>query len=119
MSNATAELASEYWKLLKGFERSITLVPEDARQRFAAQARYATTRLESILTASGMRLVSFDGQYFEENMPAVAVNADEVAGSAARLIVERTLEPAIVDGMTVVLTGKVYLVQDSLDPEKR
>ena len=118
MSHAAAELASEFWKLLRGFERSIALTPEDARPRFAAQARYATGRLEAILTAAGMRLVTFDGLPFEENMAAIAINADEVAGSPERLIVERTLEPAIMDGMTVVMTGKVYLANTLPSPEE-
>jgi hypothetical protein len=119
MSNPTAELASEFWKLLRGFERIVALTPADARQRFAAQARYAAGRLDTILAAAGMRVVSFDGQPFEENMPAIAINADEVAGSPERLIVERTLEPAVVEGMTVVMTGKVYLAKTSDTPEVR
>ena len=33
MLKETADLASEYWKLLRGFERAILNVPEDARAR--------------------------------------------------------------------------------------
>jgi hypothetical protein len=75
-----------------------------------AQARYATGKLDAILTSAGMRLVAFDGLPFEINMPAIAVNADEYVDSE-NLIVERTLEPAIVLDMKVIITGKVYLVK--------
>jgi len=117
MPTPAAELASEFWKLLRGFERSIALTPEGARSRLAAQARYATGRLDAILAAAGMRVVAFDGLPFEENMPAIAINADEFAGSPERVFVERTLEPAVIEGMTVVLTGKVYLTKSISSPE--
>jgi hypothetical protein len=109
MSKATAELASEFWKLLKGFEKAIAMAPIDARPRLLAQARYAASRLDTILAGEDMRIVSFDGGSFEPSMPAVAINADEIAGMPGEWIVERTLEPAVISGVTVVMTGKVYL----------
>jgi hypothetical protein len=105
-----AKLASEYWKLHRSFERMADLVPADARARYLAQARYAASRLESLLGEEQMRVVSFDAQPFEVNLPAIAVNAEDVAG-LDRLVVERTIEPAIVRDMDVILTGKVLLVQ--------
>jgi hypothetical protein len=105
-----AELASEYWKLLKSFERALAIVPDEARGRLLAQARYASTRLDTILRSVGMRVVVFDGSPFEINMPAVAINADEFVGVES-VLVERTIEPAIVSDMTVVITGKVYLTK--------
>src|SRR5262245_18879862 len=113
MSKAAAELASEYWKLLKGVEKAVTLVPIEARGRYQAQARYAASRLDAILATVEMRIVSFDGELFEPNMPAIAINADEVAGTSGEAVVERTLEPAVISGLNVVITGKVYLKQAS------
>ena len=110
MLNAMAELASEYWKLLKSFERAAVAAPDGARTRLLAQARYASARLESILDSVGMRVVALDGLPFEINMPAVAINADDFAGDE-RVVVERTIEPAIVSDMTVIITGKVYLTR--------
>jgi hypothetical protein len=108
MSTQIAELASEYWKLLKGFERSIASAPIEIKPRLQAQARYASGRLNSILERSGMRIVSFDGLIFEVNMPAIAINADDYDHSD-NLVVETTLEPAVVSDMAVLLTGKVFV----------
>ena len=83
-------------------------VPLEARDRLLAQARYAGARLESILSQSGLKLVTFDGAAFETNLPAVAINADDFAGNED-VIVERTLEPAIIADMNVIITGKVLL----------
>ena len=106
--HVAAELASEYWKLLRGFERSIAQLPQDAQPRFQAQARYAATRLDAILSLAGLRIVAFDGQPFDPKMPAIPINTDKVQGSEG-VFVERTLEPAVIEGMTAVITGKVYL----------
>lgn len=108
LPNAIAELASEYWKLLRSFQRAIAISPDDARPRLSAQARYAHGKLETILAKVGMRVVEFDGKPFEINMPAVAVNADEYA-VINDAIVETTLEPAVVSDISVIITGKVYL----------
>jgi hypothetical protein len=107
-----AELASEYWKLLQAFERCATLAPETAKPRLAAQARYSGERLKALLERDGMRIVTFDGLNFEVNLPAVAVNAEDVV-SDRTLVIERTLEPAIVSDSAVIITGKVYLVESN------
>jgi hypothetical protein len=110
VSNAIAELASEYWKLLKSFERAVAVAPDDARARLSAHARYAHNKLETILATVGMRVVAFDGLPFEFNMPAVAINADEYV-DVENVVVERTLEPAVISDMAVIITGKVYLAR--------
>ena len=107
-----AELASEYWKLLRAFERAATLAPESARGRLTAQARYSGGRLNSLIDKAGLRLATFDGMMFEINMPAIAVNAEDVSGSQA-LVVERTIEPTVISKSTVILTGKVFLAPAS------
>jgi hypothetical protein len=103
-----AELASEFWKLLRAFERSAALAPESARARLTAQARYSSERLASSLQKAGLRVVSFDGAQFEVNLPAVAVNAEDIP-SGETTVVERTLEPAVVADNGIILTGKVFV----------
>ena len=103
-----AELASEYWKLLQAFERCATLAPETAKPRLAAQARYSGERLKALLERDGMRIVTFDGLDFEVNLPAVAVNAEDVQPDQ-NYVVERTLEPAVVAGTSIIMTGKVFI----------
>jgi hypothetical protein len=57
-----------------------------------------------------MSLQAFDGLDFEVNLPASAVNGDEFHGKEAP-IVERTLEPAVISDMRVLLMGKVLLTR--------
>jgi hypothetical protein len=61
-----------------------------------------------------MSVVTFDGQPFEINLPANALNAEDFVGQE-NLFVEQTLEPAIIADMRVVLSGKVIIA----NPDKR
>src|SRR5207248_2283358 len=99
-----------YWKLLQAFERSSVLAPESARARLSAQARYSSERLSVLLERVGMRIVSFDGSQFEVNLPAIAVNAQDVPSGQA-CVVERTLEPTVIVDTNVIITGKVFIVE--------
>ena len=109
-----AELAAEYWKLLRAFERAARIAPEAARARLLAQVRYADERLSTISARLGMRVVSFDGVKFEVNLPATAVNAEDI-GSDRDSTVERTLEPAIISENSVILSGKVFLTETKVE----
>lgn len=102
-----AHLAVEYWKLMRAVERTLELMPEHARERVASQARYAASRLHALLEEQNMSLQVFDGMEFEINLPAAAINGDEFQDAAS--VVERTLEPAVVSNMRVLLMGKVFL----------
>jgi hypothetical protein len=112
-----ARLAVEYWKLLRSFERAIDLTSQDARVRLSAQARYAAGRLEALLSDAKMKIVSFDGMSFEVNLPAVAINGEDVSG-LENVFVERTIEPAVIFDLNVILMGKVFLVQSSKDGDQ-
>jgi len=103
-----AELASEYWKLLQAFERSLAFAPDSAKVRLSAQARYSSERLSHLLETAGLRIISFDGQLFEVNLPAIAVNAEDVQ-PGQNYVVERTLEPAVVADNNIIITGKVFI----------
>ncbi|MGA7790696.1 MAG: hypothetical protein WCA56_21315 [Xanthobacteraceae bacterium] len=80
--------------------------------RLSAQARYAAGRLEALLSDAKMKIVSFDGMAFEVNLPAVAINGEDVSG-LENVVVERTIEPAVIFDMNVIVMGKVFLTQSS------
>jgi hypothetical protein len=105
-----AHLAVEYWKLLRTVERALELAPENARQRISSQARYAASRLDALLGEQNMSLQVFDGMEFEVNLPASAINGEEFHETKGP-VVERTLEPAVISDMRVVLMGKVLLAR--------
>jgi hypothetical protein len=107
-----AQMAVEYWRLARLVTRAVELAPEDSRQRLAASARYTAARVNEILDGQKISIVEFDGADFEVNLPASPINGDAFPGEA-RLIVERTIEPAIICDTRVIITGKVLLAKKS------
>jgi hypothetical protein len=103
-----AALAVEFWRLVKVHERTVAELPIDRQPRGLAQNRYAVGRLASILQENGIRMIVYDGQEYEPNLPVSVVNADEVAG-AEKLFVDRTIEPTFVADGKVLSMGKVAL----------
>jgi len=103
-----ARLSIEYWKLLRSFERALELVAVDKQPGLIAQRRYSSNRLEAILKECDMQIIAFDGMAFEVNIPAAAVNGDEFSPEET-LFVERTIEPAVVSQMSVIVLGRVFL----------
>lgn len=110
MANSTtlAHLAVEYWKLLRAFERTIDRLPPEHVAKTAAQLRFSAGRLALLLKEGGLNLVTFDNEKFEPNIPATALNAEDFS-EGELLAVESTVEPAVVENMTVLILGKVVL----------
>ncbi len=113
-STTTAKLAVELWKLLRAFERTVQLLPTEHQARSQAQLRFSAGRLDSLLTESGLVLAVFDGQPFEPNLPLSAVNGDEFA-SVDGLVVQQTIEPAVVSDGRVLVMGKVIIGKGGTD----
>lgn len=110
MTQPLAEIAVEFWKLLQNYDRFIAAVPENARAGLMAQLRYGERRLIAILEAEDMRLITFDGSVFEPNLPVTAIN-DDGFDDADVVFIERTIEPTVLRGTTVLKVGKVYLAK--------
>jgi hypothetical protein len=105
---ALADLASEFWKLLRNYDHVLAAAPENLKPGLVAQARFGSRRLAAILDSVGMHVETFEGLPYSLNLPVSAVNAEDFTNDAAP-IVDQTLEPAIVQGTTAIKTGRVYL----------
>ncbi len=108
MSKPLADLAVEFWKLLHNYDRFIATVPDIAKPRLIAQARFSQTRLASILQSENMRIAVYDGHLYEPNLPVVAINDDDFSDSDV-LVISQTIEPTILKDLDVLSVGKVYL----------
>ena len=102
------KLATEYWRLLRLLERTVSDGPPEKMAKGDAQLRYASQRLAGTPSRSGVRLVTYENQPFEPNMPVTVRNADEAHGFE-HPIVDRTLEPTIVCDSQVLAMGQVSI----------
>lgn len=104
-------MAIEYWKLNRALDKAVERLPDEHKSKTLAQSKFSSGRLDAFMKESGLNIVTFDGQRFEANLPATAINGDDFEGSDI-LVVEATIEPAIVDSaMKVVSMGKVILIK--------
>jgi hypothetical protein len=103
-----AKLSLEMWKLLRSFERTLADLPEQKRDQRDAQLRYSRSRLDNLMIEAKLRLLTFDGATYTVNLPVSPLNADDFDG-AEDLIIESTVEPAIVSADAVLHVGKVLL----------
>jgi hypothetical protein len=110
LETTLAQLAIEYWRLLRAVERAIEAAPDGASQRLQSQARYAAARLQALLMDQKMSIQVFDGMDFEVNLPASPVNGEDFLNDE-QFVIERTLEPAVLSDMRVILMGKVILTK--------
>jgi hypothetical protein len=105
-----ARLAVEYWKLLRAFERALDRVSEEHKAKTAAQARFSAGQLDAIMRDAGLNLATFEGHAFSPNLPVAAINGSDFDGEDD-LVIETTVEPAIMDGMNVLAMGKVIVAK--------
>lgn len=99
-------LAVDYWKLLRSFERLASEAPAEKSARLQAQVRFSASRLSTHLEVYGLKLVTFEEQVISAEMPVIAINADEFEGRPG-VIVESTIEPAVVSGARIISVGRV------------
>ncbi|MBA1349347.1 hypothetical protein [Rhizobium sp. WYCCWR 11146] len=107
-SAVVAKLCVEQWKLLQRFSKAIELVPDGDRNRLVSQVRYSELQLQSLAAEAGLKLITFDGELFGPGCPAKADNLEDFSDEEG-LIVERTLEPAVVRNMHILQPGRVLL----------
>lgn len=105
-----AAMATDYWKLLRSFERIAATAPPESANRLLAQARFAGSRLSGHLADAEMELAVFDGQEMTPAIPAVAINGDECS-DYKRTIVASTVEPAIISGGKVIIQARVLAAE--------
>jgi hypothetical protein len=105
---ALIKLTTEYWRLLKLAERTFADMQSEKIASVSAQLRYSMSRLTTICTEGGLKLISYDREPYVPNLPVTIVNSDDAA-FFDNPVVDRTVEPTIIADGQVVAMGKVFL----------
>ena len=103
-----AQLAIEYWKLHRGFEKASRDLPAERLGKAVAQLRYSIGQLDKLLEQAGLRLATFDDEEFSAELPVSPINAEDLNGEEASFV-DSTIEPAVIADGAVVRAGKVIL----------
>jgi hypothetical protein len=115
--DAFSKLAVEHWRLIRVLSRLVDRLPHESQARVAAQARFASGQLDSLVKDQGLVLATFEGRRFEPSLPVTAVNAEDFAG-ATTLLVSETVEPTVMADGRVVQLGKVLVSEGGVDASR-
>lgn len=106
--DALLELALESWRFHRLFEKALTKLEPTEAARFTNQHRYFLGKVDSCLSALGMRLVNLEGQQYDTGTAATALNIDEF-GPNDSLIVAEMINPTVMNSFGLVRMGTVIV----------
>ena len=109
---ALVRISSESWRLLHAVKRIQSGLDADLQRRIAGRISFFDRVLEDVLGDVGFRLVDFTGQEYGPQLAATAVNADDFSAND-ELIVDHTIEPAVIGPEGLMKTGTVTLRRSS------
>ncbi len=108
LSKSLLSLAVEAWRFSRVYERLIWKLDAGDQKRYVSQLRYFQKQLEDNLSDVGYRLENLEGQAFDPGMAATAINHREFLPQD-RLVIDKMIEPVIMNEDGIVRLGKVTL----------
>ena len=112
LQGALIRISSEGWRLLQAVKRIQVSLDADLQRRMASRISFYDRVLEDGLGEVGFRLVDFTGQEYGPQLAATAINADDFEAGEG-LVVESTIEPAVVGPEGLLKSGTVTLRRGS------
>ncbi len=103
-----AQLCQEYWKLASATQKIAEVLPEKEGKRLSGQLNFSKRQLEVLMQQIGLRLVDFAGEPFHAGLSVSVENSGDY-GEDEALVVDRTLEPTVMSGMTKIRLGRVIV----------
>jgi hypothetical protein len=102
------EIAIESWRFKRLFVRVVSKLDAGEKTRYESQIRWYQKKLEEHLLASGLKLVTIEGQPFDPGVAASAINAADFAPEDV-LYVDQMVEPIIMGPNGLLRSGTVIL----------
>lgn len=99
-------LVTESWRFTTVYQRMLTNLDVSEHKKYTSQLRWHVKKLEESLEEGGLRIVNVEGHPYDPGMAATPVNIEDF-DTDEPLVVNRMLEPIIMEGTVLVKTGKV------------
>lgn len=106
--DTAVQLCVEFWKLAKAAAKTVELLDETQGRKLSSQIKFSERQLATLAAGLEIKIVDFDGEDFHPGLAASADNEDDFEAETD-LVVTKTLEPAIVSGMSVLKSGRVLV----------
>ncbi len=101
-------LTTESWHFTTVYEAMITKLDASEQRKSLGRLRWHRRKMEQALQESGIRIVNVEGHMYDPGMAATPVNLEDFEADDL-LVVNRMLEPIIMEGTNLVKMGRVTL----------
>lgn len=103
-----AELAVQYWKLTRSYQKSLEELPEKKAAKSRAQLRFSHGKTSSVFEKLNLKILSFEDVQYSAELPVSPINADDIEG-AENVTIVQTIDPAVVVNGKVLRVARVML----------
>ena len=101
-------MAIEAWRLRRAYEKVLSKLSSEDRDRFEGSLAAFVKKIEEALDTLDMRIVNIEGALFDPGIAATPINIDDF-GPDDELVVDRMIEPIIMEKGSIVKMGAVTL----------
>lgn len=108
LQNSLISIASELFRFQKVFEKAISKLDIDERNKYVSQYAWFSKKVNKALEEADLKLLNLEGQLYDPGMAVTPLNIDEFEAED-RLFVQQTIEPIIMQDDKVFKTGTVIL----------
>lgn len=102
------KLAIESWRFAKDYERILTRLNTTQKKRNESKLQQFVKKAEESLADIGLRVVNVEGYPYDPGMAATPLNIEDFEPDD-HLVVDKMLEPIIMEGTTLAKIGTVTL----------
>ena len=107
-------LVIDSWRLMIANKQIIADLPHQKQKPAEAKTRHLRKKMCShitkLLQENNIEMCVYDGKPYDSHYPIQAINADEFA-DGEKLVVQETLEPALINEGRVIHFAKVVLTR--------
>ena len=108
LQNSLISIASELFRFQKVFEKAISKLDIDERNKYVSQYAWFSKKVYKALDEANLKLLNIEGQLYDPGMAVTPLNIDDFDADD-QLYVLQTIEPIIMQDDKVFKTGTVIL----------
>ena len=108
LQNSLISIASELFRFQKVFEKAISKLDIDERNKYVSQYAWFSKKVYKALDEANLKLLNIEGQFYDPGMAVTPLNIDDFEADD-QLYVLQTIEPIIMQDDKVFKTGTVIL----------
>ena len=110
--NNLADIAAETYRLRGVFSRAVRNAEPGEKKKYMSQFGWFEKKVQAALGDMGIRVVDLTGEKYDPGMAVTPLNLDDFDTDTG-LIIDRMMEPIVMQGSRLIRTGTVMLREEN------